>query len=92
MYSQTTTGIDDFKSIEVDMYPNPANSQVTLRFSKLPERGTKIELTDMTGKQLMIREVQSNQEVLNVQSYPAGMYFVKIITGNHYQVNKLIKK
>ena len=92
MSSQTTTGIDDFKSIEVDMYPNPANSQVTLRFSKLPERGTKIELTDMTGKQLMIREVQSNQEVLNVQSYPAGMYFVKIITGNHYQVNKLIKK
>jgi hypothetical protein len=88
---QSTTAVNAFESVTVDMYPNPANDNVTIRFSSLPEMGTKIELTDMTGKQLIVREVQSTQEILNIQSQPAGMYLVKIIAGNNYQVNKLIK-
>ena len=74
------------------MYPNPASDNVTLRFSTMPEKGTRIELTDRTGRQLMVREVQSTQEVLNIQSQPAGMYLVKTISGNNYTVKKLIIK
>ena len=77
--------------LKIDMFPNPASDKVTIRFSTMPEMGTKIELTDITGKQLIIREVQSTQEILNIQSHPAGMYLVKTIYGNNYNVNKLIK-
>jgi len=88
---QTETAVNAFESVKVDMYPNPANNQVTIRFSTFPEQGTQIELTDMTGKALLTREVQSTKEVLNIQSQPAGMYLVKIISRNGYKVNKLIK-
>ena len=88
---QTTTAVNAFESVDLEMYPNPAHNQVTLRFSTLPEQGTRIELTNMTGKTLFSREVQSTEEVLNIQSQPAGMYLVKIISGNGYQVKKLMK-
>lgn len=79
-----------FDSIKIDMYPNPASNNVTIKFSELPEIGTKIILIDITGKQLLNREVQSTYEILNIRSYPEGMYFVKTVTGNSYKVNKLI--
>jgi hypothetical protein len=88
--AQTPTGINDFKSVKIDMFPNPASDNVTLRFSTMPERGTRIELTDMAGRQLMVREVQSTQEVLNIQPQPAGIYLVKTISGVNYSVRKLI--
>ncbi|SHJ13160.1 Por secretion system C-terminal sorting domain-containing protein [Tangfeifania diversioriginum] len=83
--------MNDSNTLKVNMYPNPASNIITIHFSTLPEKGTRIELTDMTGKQLIIREAQSNQEILNIQEQPAGMYLVKIIAGKNYQVNKLIK-
>jgi hypothetical protein len=90
MTAQTTTGINDSESIKIDMFPNPATDNVTLRFSTMPEKGTRIELTDMAGRQLMVREVQSMHEVLNIQPQPAGIYLVKTISGDDYTVKKLI--
>jgi len=87
---QKTTGFNGFNSIEIVTYQNPANEKVMVRFSQLPETETQIILTDITGKQLMIRQVQSKQEVLDVSSQPAGMYLVKIISGDTFKVNKLI--
>ncbi|WP_372948066.1 right-handed parallel beta-helix repeat-containing protein [Mariniphaga sp.] len=90
MTAQTTTGMNDFESMKIDMFPNPASDNVTLRFSPMPERGTRIELTDMAGRQLMVREVQSTQEVLNIRSQPAGIYLIKTISGENYTVRKLM--
>jgi hypothetical protein len=79
-----------FNSITIDMYPNPANEKVMVRFSQLPETETQIILTDITGKQLIIEQVQSKQEVLDVSSQLPGMYLVKIISGDRFKVNKVI--
>ena len=87
---QSATAVNETESLNVEMYPNPADNKVTIRFSTLPQKGTKIELTDITGKQLMGRVVQSTREVLDIQSQPAGMYLVKITSGDNYTVNKLI--
>ncbi len=91
MSEQDVTGINDFESIEIEMYPNPARDNVNLKYSKMPAMGTRIILTDMTGKQLLNREVQSVNEVLDIQSYPSGMYFIKTFIGDKFKVHKLIK-
>jgi len=87
----STTDIDEINLIDINMYPNPAHDKVTVRFSNLLDIGMKIILTDITGKQLQNRKVQSTSEELNIQSYPTGMYFIKTIIGDKYKVNKLIK-
>jgi hypothetical protein len=91
MTDQQTTGINEFASTKIEMFPNPGIDKVNLRYSKMPKMGTRIILTDITGKQLINREVQSMLEVLDIQSYPTGMYFVRTTIGDEYKVHKLIK-
>ncbi len=76
-------------SIAMDIYPNPAREKVMIKFSQLPETGTQIILADITGKQLMVQQVLSAQVVLDISSQPAGMYLVKIKSGDSFKVNKL---
>ncbi|WP_372948067.1 right-handed parallel beta-helix repeat-containing protein [Mariniphaga sp.] len=85
-----TIGFIAFNSIAMDIYPNPASEKVMIKFSQLPETGTQIILTDITGKQLMIRQVQSTQEVLDIQSLSTGLYLLKVTSGENYTVKKLI--
>jgi parallel beta-helix repeat protein len=78
-----------FQSGNVHIYPNPTGNEVTIQFSALPERGTKIEITDITGKVIISQMVRSAFEVLDIQSQPAGIYFVKTIFQNVYNIQKL---
>jgi hypothetical protein len=81
-------GINTF---EIDMYPNPARNKVTVRFSELPEVGSQIIIMDLSGKQIVTKLVESDIEVLDIQSYPTGIYLIKTIIGDEYKVFKLIK-
>ena len=84
--------VDELSDSELfNMYPNPANDVVTIQFTSLPERQTIIELINMSGMQLIHREVQSTREVLDIQSQPPGVYLVKIESNNSCKVKKLIK-
>lgn len=82
----------DLKSIDVDMFPNPTQDKVTLRFSELPINGARVMIMDLNGKQLLSREILSTNEVFDIQSYPSGIYLMKIIASGTYRVEKVIKK
>ena len=81
-----------FQSEKVHVYPNPAGNEATVQFLISSERGAKIELIDITGKVLISKMVRSVSEVLNLQSQPSGIYFVKTIFQNSYNIQKLIIK
>jgi hypothetical protein len=84
------TEINELALMEMKMYPNPARDRVSLQFSKLPESGTQIILLDITGKQLLTQEVESDREILNVSTYAPGIYFVRTTMGSDSRVDKLI--
>ena len=90
--NQSTNVKDEFNNLKIDMYPNPANNNVTVRFSVLPQEGTKINLLDAIGKDVISRVVESTHEVLNIQDLPSGMYLVKTQLNNNYRIQKLIKR
>ena len=69
LIDQNTTEINEFNSIDIDMFPNPANNKVTLKYSTLPNAGTKIVLSDITGKQLLSQTVQSTNEILDIGNH-----------------------
>ena len=90
LMNMNATGINTLNPfVGVKIYSNPASDRVTVKFTQQPEFGTRIILTDLTGKQLMIHLVQSVIEVLNVQFLPAGLYLMKTISGNNLTVSKL---
>mgnify|MGYP006299597833 CR=1 FL=1 len=68
-----------------DISPNPASDFTEV----IPDRGfDKIELLNSSGRVLF----QTSHSMLNLSSLPAGIYFVKIYSGNNTIVKKLIKK
>jgi hypothetical protein len=74
----------DSKTIEI--YPNPTHEFITIvsRYSDF----TGGVILDVHGKILL--QVSSNQLIVSLVDYPAGMYFFKDkITGQTYKISKL---
>jgi hypothetical protein len=76
-------------SEQVQVYPNPvSNNQFTILFSKLEAGNYTVELTDVTGKQVMIQKVnitgyeQTQNFTLN-RNTAKGIYMVKVTDLNN---------
>ena len=70
----------------LNVYPNPAIDQLTV--SGL-QSGETISVYNVSGQQLLVRKATSETEQFAVGHLPAGIYLVKISSG---QTFKLIKK
>jgi hypothetical protein len=72
------------------LYPNPANSEFRIQNS---EPGIRfVEIFDMMGKRILKNNVQGKKEIsVDVRELPAGIYSVKVISGNSISFAKLVK-
>ena len=87
------TAIDDdiIESKDVSLYPNPAQYMVTIDLSKLPQVQPNLAILDMNGNAVWQKEkVQERQVEVNVSSYPAGTYLIRIASEKGNAVKKLI--
>ncbi|MDD2305505.1 MAG: fibronectin type III domain-containing protein [Prolixibacteraceae bacterium] len=82
------TNLND--AVKIDVFPNPCQDQVTVRFSKIPEADSRIEISDISGRKLITRPISGNTEEINLDSFTPGLYLVKSILGKNEYVQKLI--
>lgn len=86
--------IEDFKVPEVviNLYPNPTNSNFNIKlnndFDKTRIRGVKI----FTSNAKMIYSSNTYEEIINVDNYHKGIYFIQIDFDNNQITKKLIIK
>jgi hypothetical protein len=73
----------------VSVYPNPFNSQLSVRNGSASD--LKINVLDVTGKTIISQ--QSNSEVieLNTAELSNGIYFVRIMSGDLVATYKIVK-
>lgn len=76
--------------VKIDVYPNPSLGIVTVRFSLLPETGSRIEILDISGRNVTSRIISGSSEEFNLENQPAGLYLVKSILDSHEIIQKLI--
>ncbi len=87
------TAIDDdiIDSEEVSLYPNPAQHTVTIDLTLIPQVQPNLAIIDLNGNALWTKEkVQESKVEVNVSSYPAGTYLVRIASDKGSVVKKLI--
>lgn len=99
VFSQELVGstVDIEENLELSnilsVYPNPAIDRVNLTFIGSDQQ-TRIVLTDMTGKQLYVKQIMNaqgmQQEFIDVNAYSKGVYFLSLITGNKVSTQKVI--
>jgi len=83
---KVVSGIDELKNI-VQVYPNPSRGY----FNILNAAGTKLSITDLTGKIIFSQRIYSNKERINLSAAPQGIYLLYIEKGNSTYMVKLIK-
>ena len=69
--------VADFEKPAFTLYPNPAKSEVTIRYTNL-ENSAALELYDLMGRSLYTQPLsESNGElVIPLPNYPSGIYIV----------------
>jgi hypothetical protein len=78
-------------AINAMIYPNPADDKATISVSGIAA-GAKIVVSDMQGRIIMSDDMIEANYDLNVSNYAAGVYYIRIISGNTVSTQKLIVK
>lgn len=73
----------------INIYPNPAKDNISI---ESPEIIEKIELINPLGKVLFEKKVNAYNYQINLNSYPTGTYFIKVLTNSGQATKKVIKE
>ncbi len=87
-----TVGMEESKlqNSTFSIYPNPANSSITLNYSGNLNEKTTISICNYLGQEMMQSNLQSNTTTINVSDFSNGIYFVKIQTNKTQEVQRLV--
>lgn len=81
--------VNDLSADQLEIYPNPAKNEITLTTKNAT--GT-VELIDMTGRQVMSKEIAAQSTSLNIENLTTGIYTVRYFDGSSIVSTKLIKE
>ena len=84
--NSTLTLPQDSIETKVSLYPNPTSSMLMIS-SSLPI--DSVEIIDLQGKTVKMSQVSANQ--IDVQDLQAGVYVLKLISGNEVENRKFVK-
>ncbi len=88
-----TSGINNsFGEGNITIYPNPTESLLNIQFNKEIKEETYLQLYDVNGKLLKTEKIKSINTFVNLSSYTAGIYILKIISGVNRAEFTVIKK
>jgi len=80
------TAIDDQKSIDFSVYPNPASDVLTIN----SEQNGVVRICNSVGAVVKMMEKKSAYEQISVSDLLAGMYFVSIATDSGVVTQKIL--
>jgi len=74
----------------VKVYPNPANSIVTLQYNETTFTNSTFKLIDVMGKEVLNKRLESTSTSIDISSYSKGVYFYQLINQKQRVSGKLI--
>jgi hypothetical protein len=91
------TIIAENKALSEDLlFPNPAESEVTIRLNKEFAQNTKpiiIRLLSQEMRQLRVEKVSyKNNHTISLSNYLPGMYFIEVQQGDNTKLYRFVKK
>jgi hypothetical protein len=95
------TAVNELEMPEIVLYPNPTRGKFQIPSTKFQtnskEQIQNIEIIDLYGKSMTIinnrtiEQLNSGTMELDINNYPAGIYFIRINLENQTIVKKIIK-
>lgn len=79
------------EAFKVQIYPNPAKDIATIAFQGYSINERALNIVDMNGALLHSYRSAEKQVIINLTSYPKGVYFISIVEGDVCVKRKLVK-
>lgn len=67
----------------LDIFPNPTNGLVTVRFTAEPNSRPMVALYDTKGRKLLSREISSDETQLDLSGWAKGLYLLRVTDGKN---------
>jgi lysophospholipase L1-like esterase len=78
---------------QMNLYPNPASTEITVNLTDTPSHAIMIHVFDLLGKQVSsIGGETEIDTVIDIRSFPSGMYVVKVNLNGRMYSKAFIKK
>lgn len=84
---EDTTSILNVVKPELSVYPNPAKSSITIKSDELINH---LYLIGINGQVVINKTMNTYNQNINIEGVKPGIYFVKIVSPNGYNFEKLI--
>jgi|GEM_PF-6719417 len=75
---------------DVQVYPNPAKDQLNVRVPSSWQGKIKGVLTNAEGKTVLLKQLNSGSQVLNVSGLSAGIYTLQVSNGGKQVVRRVV--
>jgi hypothetical protein len=83
-------------SLQATVYPNPAESELTVRIEGVQNQQVKLNLMNLSGQVVMERKVEAvqsaHQERLSLEGLPSGLYLLRINAAGKSVSLKVVKQ
>lgn len=84
------------RTINMELYPNPATESVFIHFDGLNFSDVlDLSIIDLTGKRMSssIQKINTDNLIrLDISDFPSGLYFVRVSIGQNFAVLKFLKQ
>lgn len=86
---ECTLGLQENKLASVQVFPNPSTGTLTVK--QVNTAIQRIELIDLSGKTVYEQQVSGNEITIEIASLRKGLYLLKVLSGNGYEVIRVEK-
>jgi hypothetical protein len=82
-----------FPGLEVKVYPNPTGRFLRIEVIQTENDVFHYELSDITGRRILMKKMQAQSEEIDMSSYVSGTYLLQVLNSRleHVKVCKIIK-
>jgi hypothetical protein len=74
---------------EIYIYPNPSQGVFHINFAE--GRFKEISITDLTGREILRKQIRASGEKIDLNEQPAGIYIMKLNGINTAFITKLVR-
>ena len=76
--------------MEIDVFPNPTNRDITIKLGGKHNLIDFIELINSMGQSVLLKRDLPDLVSINLENFETGLYFLRIKKGNSFITKKLI--
>lgn len=90
--STVVVGLDEKFLDKLQVFPNPAEDELTIAFERSMQNGT-VRICDFVGNEWLIREnIAGLSTQIDISQLPSGVYFVEVSTLSEREVRRIVKR